>query len=68
MRFEWDNDKAIKNIRKHDVTFELAARIFLDHNRLEEFDGRENQNEERWKTIGQIDVCRRFCGGVHHPR
>lgn len=55
MRFEWDKNKAIENSWKHDVTFELGARIFLDPNRLEEFDRRESPNEDRWKTIGQIE-------------
>ena len=28
--FEWDNQKAITNIRKHKVKFELAAEAFFD--------------------------------------
>jgi uncharacterized protein len=28
--FEWDDDKAEQNIRKHGVSFEEAASVFLD--------------------------------------
>jgi len=28
--FEWDNQKAITNFRKHTVKFELAAEAFFD--------------------------------------
>ena len=38
MEFEWDPDKAQSNLRKHEVSFEEAARVFLDPNRIETFD------------------------------
>jgi uncharacterized protein len=28
--FEWDNQKAVANLRKHGVTFELACETFFD--------------------------------------
>lgn len=28
--FEWDNQKAAVNLRKHDVSFELACEAFFD--------------------------------------
>jgi uncharacterized DUF497 family protein len=28
--FEWDNQKAVANLRKHGVTFELACEAFFD--------------------------------------
>jgi uncharacterized protein len=40
MEFEWDQNKAETNLRKHHVSFEDAARVFLDVNRVEAFDGR----------------------------
>ena len=55
MRFEWDEAKAIANRRKHRLSFELAARVFLDANRLEVFDDREDYGEDRWITIGLVD-------------
>lgn len=55
MEFEWDADKAITNRQKHLVSFEDAARIFLDPNRIEILDGRETYGEDRWKTVGLVE-------------
>ena len=52
MEFEWNADKAALNLRKHGVAFEEAARVFLDGERLEIYDGREDYGEDRWATIG----------------
>jgi uncharacterized protein len=30
--FEWDNDKAVANLKKHDISFEEASTTFLDEN------------------------------------
>jgi uncharacterized DUF497 family protein len=56
MLFEWDADKARRNRRKHKVRFETAARIFLDPNRIETYDDRENYGEDRWKTVGLVET------------
>ena len=55
MEFEWDSDKADINLRKHYVSFEDAARVFLDPNRIETFDNREAYGEDRWKTVGLVE-------------
>jgi hypothetical protein len=55
MEFEWNSDKAETNLRKHHVSFEDAARIFLDENRIETFDGRGAYGEDRWKTVGWVE-------------
>jgi len=55
MEFEWDAEKAQSNLRKHQVSFEEAARVFLDPNRIETFDGREVYGEDRWKTVGLVE-------------
>jgi uncharacterized DUF497 family protein len=55
MEFEWDPDKAQSNLGKHQVSFEEAARVFLDPNRIETFDGREAYGEDRWKTVGLVE-------------
>jgi len=44
---EWDDKKYIINVKKHGVYFEDAARIFLDDNRIEEFDELHSDFEER---------------------
>ena len=55
MEFEWDEDNTEANLRKHGVAFEDAARVFLDPNRIETFDGREDYGEDRWRTVGLVD-------------
>jgi uncharacterized protein len=55
MDFEWDAKKAAWNLRKHHVSFEDAAQVFLDANRLETFDGRDAYGEDRWKTVGLVE-------------
>ena len=55
MDFEWDGRKAAANLRKHRVSFEDAARVFLDPNRIETFDGRDAYGEDRWKTVGLVE-------------
>ena len=55
MVFEWDARKAAINLRKHHVSFEDAARVFLDPNRIETYDGRDTHGEDRWKTVGMVE-------------
>ena len=55
MDFEWSPEKAESNLLKHNVSFEDAARVFLDPNRIEAFDGREGYGEDRWITIGLVE-------------
>lgn len=55
MEFEWNLEKARANQRKHGVSFEDAARVFLDPSRIETFDGREAYGEDRWKTVGLVE-------------
>lgn len=55
MDFERSHDKSASNLRKHGVSFEDAARVFLDPNRIETFDGREAYGEDRWKTVGLVE-------------
>ena len=55
MGFEWDAKKAVSNLRKYRVSFEDAARVFLDPNRIETIDGRDAYGEDRWKTVGLVE-------------
>jgi uncharacterized protein len=55
MEFEWDSGKAEANLRKHRVSFEDAARVFLDPQRIETVNDRENYGEDRWKTVGLVE-------------
>ncbi|MDR0780520.1 MAG: BrnT family toxin [Pseudomonadales bacterium] len=52
--FEWDPKKAESNYKKHHVSFETAARVFLDPFAFVEQDRIEN-GEYRWQTTGLVD-------------
>ena len=51
VRFEWDEDKNLSNQRKHGVSFEQAAQVFLDPLHLTVLE-RVEKGEERWQTFG----------------
>lgn len=51
--FEWDKNKAQQNYRKHKISFERAAEIFLDPFMLSIFDSSHSKIEDRWITIGK---------------
>ena len=51
-QFEWDELKAIANVRKHGVSFELAATVFTDPRLLTLADLGHGENEERWYSTG----------------
>lgn len=53
--FEWDDDKAAANLRKHHVAFELAELVWDDPAHIIVFDRYEN-DEERWHAIGLVRV------------
>jgi uncharacterized DUF497 family protein len=47
-KFEWDDNKAASNLRKHGISFQTAARVFTDPFLLTEQDRIEN-GEYRWQ-------------------
>ena len=54
LRFEWDDVKAVINLKKHGVPFELAARTFFDPLRVERHDDRDAYLEDRFVSIGLV--------------
>jgi hypothetical protein len=50
--FEWDDNKANANLRKHDVSFELSCLVFRDPRLLTIPDLEHSETEERWLSIG----------------
>lgn len=50
--FEWDPVKAKSNLKKHKVSFEEAAEVFLDPLHLSLPDDDHSDVEERWVTLG----------------
>ncbi|MBQ3433791.1 MAG: BrnT family toxin [Selenomonadaceae bacterium] len=55
MLFEWDEEKNRINKRKHKISFETAANVFFDENRIEQLDEFHSDEEERWQVIGMVD-------------
>lgn len=57
MTFEWDENKNIINKEIHDgISFEYAARVFLDSKRIETLDeNHSDEFEERYNVIGCVE-------------
>jgi uncharacterized DUF497 family protein len=51
--FEWDPIKAKENRRKHRISFDRAAEVFMDPLALSIVDEEHSEHEERWVTLGQ---------------
>jgi uncharacterized protein len=54
VEFEWDPAKAAANLRKHDVLFETAIRIFSDAF-LFEINEEDFGDEMRYNIVGEVD-------------
>jgi len=52
IEFEWDPEKATKNIKKHQVSFNEAATVFGDPLSMTFFDPDHSIDENRYITIG----------------
>ena len=62
--FEWDEDKAKTNLRKHKVSFEEAETIFDDHFLITFPDESHSIEEERFISIG-YSIINRILLVVH---
>ena len=56
MTFEWDENKDRLNQKNHDgISFEYAARVFLDSKRIEMLDeNHSDESEGRYNVIGCV--------------
>ena len=52
MEFEWDSDKAGRNLAKHGVAFPEAATVFGDPLAVTFFDPGHSDDEDRYLTFG----------------
>lgn len=52
MDYDWDRAKAVRNLRKHGVSFEEAASVFGDPLAYTFADPDHSVTEERWLTFG----------------
>ena len=53
-QFEWNPDKAARNLSRHRISFETAVRAFADPLALSAQDRVEN-GERRWQTLGTVE-------------
>jgi uncharacterized DUF497 family protein len=65
--FDWDPAKALSNAKKHGVSFEEAATVFLDALALTVYDAASSRDEERWFTLG-FDAGGRLLAVAHTYR
>ncbi|HYY94026.1 MAG TPA: BrnT family toxin [Pyrinomonadaceae bacterium] len=52
MRFEWDDEKARINLKKHGISFGEATEVFDDPNVVEAEDAEHSVEEARFVIIG----------------
>jgi uncharacterized DUF497 family protein len=52
IEFEWDPNKAARNLQKHGVSFEEAATVFRDALSITAADPDHSVEEERYITVG----------------
>jgi uncharacterized DUF497 family protein len=53
VKFDWDSNKARRNVAKHGVSFEVAQRVWDDPMHVIVPD-RFEDDEERWHAIGVV--------------
>ena len=56
--FEWNNDKATLNLKKHGVSFEEALTVFWDEHGLIISDPEHSENEDRFVLLGMSENLR----------
>lgn len=54
MVFEWDEDKNLVNIEKHEVSFNEATQAFLDPNRKIRLNAKHSTTEMRYYCLGMV--------------
>jgi uncharacterized DUF497 family protein len=53
MKYEWDENKATKNLAKHGVSFTEAKTIFDDPLYVDFYDLDHSEDEERYLIVGE---------------
>ena len=70
MKFEWDAKKAKSNLRKHGVSFDEGATVFLDPHAVSGPDPDHSIDESRYITFGYsslgrlLTVCHTYRPGT----
>ena len=63
MKFEWDQEKSLRNLKKHGISFKDAIEIFLGIRIRIEL---ESDDEARWAAIGKAE--KRFYTAIYTLR
>ncbi|MDO9026828.1 MAG: BrnT family toxin [bacterium] len=58
LNFEWDEEKAKTNIKKHGVSFDEATTVFLDPFSITIPDPNHSVDEQRYISMGNSDTGR----------
>ena len=60
IRFEWDAQKAVANLRNHAVSFEEAQSVFYDEFAMQFFDEPHSSEEDRFVMLGMSSEARQW--------
>jgi len=58
LNFEWDDEKAKANLKKHGVSFDEATTVFIDPFSITRYDPDHSVDEQRYIDIGSSDEDR----------
>jgi uncharacterized DUF497 family protein len=58
LRFEWNTQKAVANLRKHGVSFDEAASVFFDPLSVTAVDPDHSKDENRFVVFGLSSLGR----------
>lgn len=53
MQFEWDEEKAARNLKKHGVGFEEASTVWQDFFYIDLYDDEHSETENRFLIVGE---------------
>ncbi len=53
LTFEWDEEKAYKNLKKHQMSFHEGATVFDDPAIATLYDSAHSEDEDRYISLGQ---------------
>ena len=65
LSFEWDEEKAKANLKKHRVGFDEATTVFTDPFSMTIHDPDHSADEQRYIDIGSSDKGPRAGNGLH---
>ena len=56
--FEWDDEKNLRNLKKHDVSFDEAQSVFFDDFAIQYWDEEHSNQEDRFLMLGMSSRMR----------